>query len=190
MKKISIFLAAAVVTFSSFKAIENWKVDKGHARLGFSITHLGISDINGSFKNFDATIKSSKPDFSDAQVELTGDVASINTDIEMRDKHLQGEDFFDAAKYPTFNFVSNGIKPAGKNKYKVTGNLTLHGVTKPVTLDLLYRGTTTNPMSQAATSGFQVTGKIKRSDFNLATGFPTAVLSDEVTIKADGEFVK
>jgi polyisoprenoid-binding protein YceI len=190
MKKISILLAAAVVTFSSFTAIEDWKADKGHSNLGFSITHLGINDIQGNFKSFEATVKSSKPDFSDAQVELTGDISSINTNIEMRDKHLQGADFFDAAKYPTFNFKSTGIKAAGKNKFKVTGNLTLHGVTKPVTLDLVHRGTTTNPMSKAATNGFQVTGTIKRSDFGIGTNFPAPMLSDVVTIKADGEFTK
>jgi polyisoprenoid-binding protein YceI len=188
MKKVSIFLAAAVVTLSSFTAIQDWKADKGHSNLGFSITHLGINDIQGNFKNFEATVKSSKADFSDAQVELTGDISSINTNIEMRDKHLQGADFFDAAKYPTFNFKSTGIKPAGKNTYKVNGNLTLHGVTKPVTLTLVNRGVTTNPMSKAPTAGFKVTGTIKRSDFNLGAGFPAPMLSDEVAIKADGEF--
>jgi polyisoprenoid-binding protein YceI len=190
MKKISILLAAVVVVFSSFKAVENWKVEKGHSRLGFAVTHLGISDINGSFKNFDVTIQSAKPDFSDAVIDVTADVASINTEIESRDKHLKGEDFFDAAKYPTLTFKSTGIKAVGKNKFKVTGNLTLHGVTKPVTLDLVHRGTTANPMSKAPTSGFQVTGTIKRSDFGIGSQFPAPMLSDEVTLKADGEFVK
>ncbi|MDB5191731.1 MAG: YceI family protein [Segetibacter sp.] len=190
MKKISIYLAAALVVLSSFAVIDNWKVDKGHSRLGFSITHLGISDISGSFKKFDVTINSAKPDFSDAVLNVTADVTSINTEIEMRDKHLQGEDFFDAAKYPTLSFKSTGIKSVAKNKFKVTGNLTLHGVTKPVTLDLVHRGTTTNPMSKAVTNGFQVTGTIKRSDFGIGTNFPAPMLSDEVTLKADGEFIK
>ena len=190
MKKISILLLAAVVAFSSFTVIENWKSDKAHSQLGFSVTHLGISDQSGSFKNFDVTIQSEKPDFSDAVITLTAEVASINTGVEMRDKHLKSADFFDAAKYPTLNFTSTGLTNVGKDKYKLTGNLTLHGITKPVTLDLLYRGTTTNPMSKAPTSGFQVTGTIKRSDFGIATGFPVAMLGDEVTIKADGEFGK
>ena len=190
MKKISILLLAAVVTFSSFTAIENWKSDKAHSQLGFSVTHLGISDVSGTFKNFDVTIKSEKPDFTDAVIELKADVASINTGIDRRDEHLKGADFFDAVKYPTFNFTSTGLQNAGNNKYKVTGNLTLHGVTKPINLDLWYRGTTTNPQSKAPTSGFQVTGKIKRSDFGIATGFPAAMLGDEITIKADAEFGK
>lgn len=190
MKKISLLLLAAVAVLSSFTAIENWKSDKAHSQLGFSVMHLGISDQSGIFKNFDVTIKSEKPDFSDAVIELTADVASINTGLEMRDNHLKGEEFFDAAKYPTLHFTSNGLKNIGSNKYKMTGNLTLHGVTKPVSLDLLYRGTTTNPMSKASTSGFQVTGTIKRSDFGIATGMPAGMLGDEVAIKADGEFSK
>ncbi len=190
MKKISILLVAAVVAFSSFKALETWKLDKAHSQLAFSITHMGISDQSGIFKNFDVTIKSEKPDFSDAVIELNADVASINTGMEMRDKHLKGDDFFDVEKYPTLNFISTGLTNVGKNKYKLTGNLTLHGVTKPVTLDLSYRGTVANPQSKAPASGFQVTGVIKRSDFGIAAGFPTNMLSDEVSIKADGEFGK
>lgn len=190
MKKIGILLVAAVVAFSSFKAIETWKSDKAHTQLGFSVTHLGISDQTGTFKNFEVTIKSEKPDFSDAVIELKADIASINTGVEMRDNHLKSPDFFDAAKYPTLNFISTDLKSVGNNKFKITGNLTLHGVTKPVTLDLLYRGTIANPMSKAPTAGFQVTGIIKRSDFGIGAGFPAPMLSDEVTIKADGEFGK
>ena len=134
--------------------------------------------------------RSVKEDFSDAVFELTADASSINTGIEMRDKHLQSPDFFDTEKYPRLSFTSTSIKPAGKDKYKLTGNLTLHGITKPVTLNLWYRGTIEHPMSKAPTSGFQVTGSIKRSDFNLGSGFPAPMLSDEVQIKADGEFSK
>jgi polyisoprenoid-binding protein YceI len=190
MKKLSIVLVAAVVAFSSFKAIETWKQDKAHSRLAFSVTHLGISEQTGVIKDFDVTIKAEKADFSDAVVELKADIATINTGMDMRDNHLKSPDFFDAAKFPTVTFISTGITSAGANKYKLTGNLTLHGVTKPVTLDLLYKGTTTNPMSKAPTSGFQVTGVIKRTDFGVGNNFPSAVVSDEVAIKADGEFSK
>jgi polyisoprenoid-binding protein YceI len=88
------------------------------------------------------------------------------------------------------NFKSTGIKKAGKNKYKLSGDLTIHGVTKSVTLDLLYKGSVENPMSKKQTAGFQLTGTIKRSDFNVGPGFPAAVISDEVRIKADGEFIQ
>ena len=174
----------------AFTTAGTWKADQAHSRLGFSVTHMGIADLSGSFTDFDVRIESTRPDFSDAVIEMTAKVASINTAIEMRDNHLKSADFFDAEKFPTITFKSTALKSVGKNKYKLTGNLTLHGVTKPVTLDLLYRGTVVNPQSKAPTTGIQVTGKIKRSDFGIATGFPAEMLSDEVTIKADGEFVK
>jgi polyisoprenoid-binding protein YceI len=110
--------------------------------------------------------------------------------VEMRDNHLRTADFFDVANHPTMTFKSSGIKKVGKEKYKLTGNLTLRGITKPVTMDLWYRGTIENPMSKAPTSGFQLTGKIKRSDFDFGSKFPAPMLSDEVAIKADGEFGK
>ncbi len=189
MKKLAL-LSSAVVMLFAFTTLTTWKSDKAHSNLGFSITHLGISDIHGSFSNFDVNVSASKEDFSDAVFELTADVASINTGIEMRDKHLKSPDFFDAEKHPKLTFKSTSIKPAGKNKYKLAGNLSFHGVTKPVTMDLWYRGTIENPMSKVPTAGFQVTGTIKRSDFNLGAGFPAPMLSDEVKIKADGEFAK
>jgi polyisoprenoid-binding protein YceI len=135
-------------------------------------------------------VNSTKADFSDAVVELTAKTASIDTRVEARNNHLKSADFFDAEKYPTLNFTSTSLKKSGKNKYKLSGNLTLHGVTKPVTMDFLYKGTVENPMSKKQTAGFQVTGVIKRSDFNLGNGFPPPMISDEVRIKADGEFVQ
>jgi polyisoprenoid-binding protein YceI len=189
MKKF-VILFSAVLALSAFATVSTWSNDKAHSSLGFTITHLGISDISGTFKNFEVSVNSSKDDFSDAVFELSADVASINTAIEMRDNHLKSADFFDAEKFPKLTFKSTSLKPAGKDRYKLTGDLTLHGVTRPVTLDLWYRGTVTNPMSKAATSGFQVSGVIKRSDFGIGAGFPAPMLSDEVKIKADGEFTK
>ena len=189
MKKL-VLLSATVLTLLAFTTVSNWKVDNAHSKLGFSITHLGISDVTGLFKTFDVKVTNSKDNFSDAVFEMTADIASIDTEVEMRDNHLKSADFFDAEKFPKLSFKSTGIKPAGKDKYKLSGNLTMHGVTKPVTLDLWYRGTVENPMSKKPTSDFQVTGTIKRSDFGVGKKFPAPMLSDEVHIKADGEFTK
>ena len=190
MKKIAfIFSAFFVLTaFTTFDSV--WKNDDPHSQLGFTVTHLGISDISGTFNDFDVTINSSKPDFSDAVVELSAKVASIDTRVEARNNHLKSPDFFDAEKYPTLNFKSTSLKKSGKNQFKLTGDLTMHGVTKSVTMDLLYKGTVEHPMSKKPTAGFQVTGTIKRSDFNLGSGFPPPMISDEVRIKADGEFAQ
>jgi len=135
-------------------------------------------------------VQSAKPDFSDAAFTLSAKTASIDTRVEMRDNHLKSADFFDAAKYPEITFKSTGIKNVGKNKYKLSGDLTLKGITKPVVLDLLYRGIIENPMSKKPTAGFQLSGTIKRSDFALGNGFPAPMISDEVIIKADGEFAQ
>ncbi|MFA6087932.1 YceI family protein [Mucilaginibacter sp.] len=187
MKKILSLLAVAAFMQTAVFAQTNWKVDKAHSRVTFTITHLAVSDVDGSFKDFDATIVADKADFSDAKVNFSANTASVNTDNEKRDGHLKSADFFDVEKYPTLTFVSTGIKTTGAGKYQLTGNLTLHGVTKPVVFDLWHRGTITNPVSKA---GFKVTGTIKRSDFAFGSKFSSPVLSDEVTLTANGEFAK
>ena len=189
MKKVLSFVFVAFLSTSLF-AQTTWKADNAHSSLGFTITHLGIADIPGSFNKFDATITSSKEDFSDAVFELSVDVASIDTEVDRRDEHLRSEDFFNVSEFPKMTFKSSSIKKAGKDKYKVSGDLTMHGVTKPVTMDLWYRGTIENPMSKTPTAGFQLTGTLKRSDFNLGAGFPAPMLSDDVKIIANGEFAK
>jgi polyisoprenoid-binding protein YceI len=190
MKKIALILAA-IVTLTAFTSVlPIWQNDDPHSQLGFTVSHLGINDVSGNFNDFDVTVQSSKPDFSDAVIELTAKTASIDTRVEARNNHLKSADFFDVEKYPVMNFKSTSIKPAGKNKYKLTGDLTLHGITKPVTMDLLYKGTVENPMSKKQTAGFQVTGTISRSDFNVGPKFPAPMISNEVKIKADGEFTQ
>jgi polyisoprenoid-binding protein YceI len=186
MKKISLSVIAFCITLISFSQ-STWQLDKSHARLGFTITHLMISEVDGSFKNFTASIKSTKPDFTDAKVEMSADVASINTDNEGRDKHLMSPDYFDAAKYPKLTFVSKTFTKTGNNTYVVTGDLTLHGVTKLVTLNVVAR-TGVNPMSKKNAAGFKITGTIKRTDFEIAPKTPSAILGDEVEIIANAEF--
>lgn len=161
-----------------------------HSKLTFSVTHLGISDIAGLFKTFDVSVTTNKVDFSDAVFELSADVASINTEVGMRDDHLRSADFFEVEKFAKMTFKSTSIKKVSKDKYKLTGDLTLHGVTKPVTMDLWYRGTIENPQSKATTAGFQLTGSLKRSDFGVGPNFPPPMIGDLVNIKADGEFIK
>jgi len=193
MKKI-VFLSTTAIAFAmlSFTVISdiNWSADIVHSRVGFTVNHLGIADINGSFTTYEAKITGSKPDFSDAVVELSGDVSSISTGNEMRDGHLKAADFFDAAKFPKFSFKSNSFKKLKDKTYIVLGDFTLHGITKPVTLNAELVGTVTHPMTKKEMIGFKVTGKIKRSDFGVGAGFPAPMLSDEVKLIADLEFSK
>ena len=189
MKHLFSFLFVAFLSTSIF-AQTTWKVDPAHSQLTFGVTHLGISEVEGNLDEFDATIVASEEDFSDAKYDLSADVNSINTGVERRDDHLRSPDFFEVEKYPEMRFVSTSSEKVGENKYKVTGDLTFHGVTKPVTLDVWYRGTIENPQSGEIISGFRITGDVKRSDFNLGSKFPEAVISDTVKVEFDGEFKK
>lgn len=187
MKKLFSFMFVAFLSTSIF-AQTTWKSDPNHSQVSFGIVHSGISEVEGVFDTFDATIITSEKDFSDAKFEVNIDLASVDTQVEMRDNHLKSADFFNVEKYPTMTFKSTGIEETADNHYEVTGNLSFHGITNPVTLDVWYRGT--NVTEKGSTAGFQITGIIKRSDFNLGTKFPEAVLSNEVEIKVDAEFKK
>ncbi|RYY37109.1 MAG: polyisoprenoid-binding protein [Sphingobacteriaceae bacterium] len=187
MKKVFILMAAVLLQTAVYA--QTWKLDKAHSNLKFTVTHLMLSDVDGSFKDFDATITSAKPDFSDAKITFTAQVASVNTENEKRDGHLKTADFFDAAKFPTIAFTSTGISKISASKYKVTGNLTMHGVTKPAAFELWHRGTKQHPMLKTDVAGVQVTGTINRKDFGVGSA-PEAVVSEEVTFKANGEFAK
>jgi polyisoprenoid-binding protein YceI len=190
MKKTVFFLSALFILTAFTTALNTWKSDPPHSQLGFTVTHLGISDVSGTFNNFNVSVTSSKKDFSDAVFELTAEVGSIDTRVEQRNNHLKSADFFEVEKYPAMTFKSTSIEKAGKDKYKLSGNLTIRDITKPVTMELVYRGTIENPQSKATTAGFQLTGTIKRSDFNVGPKFPAPMISDEVRIKADGEFIQ
>jgi len=188
MRKITLFLGLLLASVSVF-AQTTWTADPYHSKLGFTVTHLGIADVPGHFDKYDVSIVSSKEDFSDAVVELTVQTNSISTRVDPRDEHLRSADFFDVEKYPTMTFKSTSIKKAGKDSYTLKGDLTLSGVTKPVTMTMNYRGTTANPNANGApVAGIQIVGEFKRSDFGFGSKFPAPMISDVVTIKADGEF--
>lgn len=188
MKKLHILFA--IMLTAGVAGAQTWALDKSHAKLGFGVTHLLISEVEGSFNSFDAKITSSKEDFSDAMIELTADTKTINTNNEDRDKHLKTPDFFDVEKFPTLTFKSKSLKKVEGKKYALTGDLTLHGITKPVTLDVTLNGVGVHPYTKKTISGFKISGVIKRSDFNLGATFNAATVSDEVNITANAEFIK
>lgn len=189
MKHLFSFLFIAFLS-TGISAQTTWKADPAHTQVSFGITHMGIAEVEGAFREFDGTIVATKDDFSDAQYEIVIEVPSIDTGVEMRDNHLKNADFFDVEKHPKMTFKSNSSKKVSEGKYKVTGDLTFQGITKPVTLDVWYRGTVENPQNGDVISGFAISGDVKRSDYNLGPDFPEAVLSDKVVIDVDGEFKK
>ena len=192
MKKVTLVLGLVLALFS-FKSSETatWTIDPVHSRVGFGITHLGINEVIGYFTKYEAKVTASKEDFSDAQFELSGDVASVNTGFDGLDGHLKAADMMDAAATPKFTFKSTSVKSKGGKNLKVKGDLTLHGITKPVTLVATFNGSKVHPMdSKKTVSGFKLTGKINRKDFNVGKDLPDMIASDIVTINATTEFAK
>jgi polyisoprenoid-binding protein YceI len=186
MKKIILFAAFLLVNITLF-AQTKWTIDKNHAKIGFTVTHMMLSEVDGNFKKFDASVIASKPDFTDAVFEITIDAASVSTDNESRDKDVKSDHFFDVEKYPSITFKSTSISKIDAKNYKVTGNLTMHGVTKPVTLDLILNGVGTSMMTHKPVAGFKVTGTINRTDFGVGTA-PAAIVSESIELRANGEF--
>lgn len=185
MKKISVLLILLAVTTGAFAQATTYKVDKAHSKLGFAITHMMISEVEGQFNSFDVTLVSSKEDFSDATVELTADVNTVYTNNERRDGHLKSPDFFDATKYPTLSFKSTSFTKTGEKAYKLVGDLTIHGVTKSVTLDATLTGSTAGRDGKKIVA-FKTSGIINRIDFGVGSSNPGQ--GDDVTLNAKMEF--
>jgi polyisoprenoid-binding protein YceI len=169
-----------------------WTVDKTHSNVKFSVTHLVVSEVDGYFKMFDGSMENSKPDLSDAKIQFTVDVASINTDNEKRDNHLKSDDFFNAEKFPSMKFESTSMKPAGENKFKLAGNLTIRDVTKPVEFDVTYGGSVA---AMGTTKiGFKAKTTINRFDYGLKWNKTTEggglIVSKDVDITVNVELNK
>lgn len=193
MKKVSVILAAALVAGGLNAQTAKWGFDKSHSSVNFTVDHMVVSEVVGSFNKFDGTILSDKADFTDMKIDFTIETASINTANEGRDKHLCSADFFDAATFPTITFKSTSVAKISDKAYKVTGDLTMRGVTKTISLDVTYGGTVTDPYKNTR-AGFKVTGVIDRTAFGVnwsktmdAGGL---VVSNEVGITARVEIVK
>jgi polyisoprenoid-binding protein YceI len=158
-------LAFLFISIQSNAQLTKWTVDKSHSNVNFTVTHMTISEVEGTFKIFEGNVEHTKPDFSDAVISFQVDINSVNTENENRDKHLKSEDFFNAAQFPTMKFSSTSMKPLGNNKYQLSGNLTIRDITKPVVFDVSYGGTVNT--SRGRKSGFKAKTTINRFDYNL-----------------------
>lgn len=169
-----------------------WVIDPTHSEVQFKVKHLVITTVTGQFNEFSGEATASD-DFSDAQVSFEAKIDSISTNNEARDGHLKSEEFFAAEQHPTLNFVSTGITKKDEDSFVLSGDLTLRGVTKPVSLDVEYGGTVVDPYGQTK-AGFEIKGKINRKDFGLTWSAVTeaggAVVSDDVRLIANVQFVK
>lgn len=170
----------------------NWGADPMHSSIKFTVPHMGISEVEGRFGTFTGAMVQQGADFNNAQVNFTVDVNSVNTDNEMRDKHLKSDDFFNADKYPKMTFVSTSFKKGKGNTYVLEGNLTIRDVTKKVKFEVSYGGTITDPYGNVK-SGFKATAKISRAAFNLKWNTMkegVAMVGDDVSIILNLEFAQ
>jgi polyisoprenoid-binding protein YceI len=166
MKKNILFIFLLAVSALSAKAQTTWKLDPAHSKVSFNISHMVISDVTGRFTDFDVKLVHTKDDLTDGMLNATIKVKSINTDNEDRDKHLRSADFFDAEKYPEITFVSKSFEKTGKNTYKIAGDLTMHGTTKPVVLETKFNGTVNDPWGNTK-AGFKATTTVNRKEFGI-----------------------
>ncbi|HEY4294637.1 YceI family protein [Luteibacter sp.] len=162
-----------------------YKLDPAHTVVLFSWNHFGFSNPSANFRQADGTLVYDEKDPSKATVEATLPMAGLDTFVPKLDEHLKSADFLDAAKYPNVTFKSTKVTAAGKGKLKVVGDLTVHGVTKPVTLDVTLNKIGPHPMMKTQTVGFDATTTIKRSDFGVGAYVPN--VSDEIKIRITTE---
>jgi len=191
IKLIAVIVALAIPAFAS---ASTWSIDPDHSSVGFKVRHLMVSNVKGSFDRHSGTVDIDDKDITKSRVEVTIDTASINTNVQKRDEHLRSADFFDVAKYPTITFASKKVAKAGGDKLRITGDLTLHGVTRQVVLDV-------EPLSKESKDpwgnirrGTTASTKVNRKDFGLTwnkeleTG--GVLVGDEITITLEIEAIK
>ena len=186
MRFPSLFLASLLlVAGSAIAAPVRYDLDPNHTQVAFSWTHFGFSHPAGRFDKFDGDFRFDPADPTKSTVTVTIPVDSIDTGVAKLDAHLKGPNFFDAARYPTATFKSTHVERAGAHGLKVTGDLTLHGVTKPVVLDVVINKVGPHPMGGRAAAGFDARATIKRSDFGISNYVPN--VSDEIAISITTE---
>lgn len=173
--------------------MSTYKIDASHSEIAFKVKHMMITNVNGQFTKFDATLESEAADFSDAKISFEADVDSITTHNEQRDGHLKSDDFFNAAQFPKISFQSTSIVKKSDDTYELTGDLTIRDITKSVKLAVEYGGTVTDPWGQVK-AGFELNGKISRQEFGLKWNAMTEtggiVVSDEVKLHLGVQMVK
>jgi polyisoprenoid-binding protein YceI len=193
-RPIAPLLAVLVVLTASSSLAATWEIDPAHTAIQFSVRHMMVSNVRGHFGKFTGHVEGDETKPAEARVEATIETASVDTANEKRDEHLRSPDFLDAAKFPTITFKSKKVEKTGEAKWKVTGDLTLHGVTKEVVLDL---SDVTQPIKDPMgnlRAGAEVRTTINRQDFgitfNKALDGGGVMVGNEITITIDVEVTR
>jgi polyisoprenoid-binding protein YceI len=187
-KRLSTLLVAALVlSASAFAQVQSWKIDPNHTAAQFSVRHMGISTVRGAFTKVTGSVDYDPANVAKTSLEATIEAASVDTRVEMRDNDLRSPNFFDVAKYPALTFKSKRVEAASAGKLKVTGDLTIHGVTKEVVLDVDGPSAPITDPKGNSHMGASASTKINRNDFGVS-GRP-GMVGDDVTITIDAELV-
>ena len=187
---IAFFFLANMAFAQNEPSLPTWSADVSHSNLGFKVKHKAISYTVGDFRDFDLTVQTPNGEsFENATIKMIIQTGSINTANESRDKHLCGPDFFDATPYPQITFTSKKIRLKEGNNYEVLGDLSMHGVTKELTLFMVHNGTVRTRRGNEL-AGLYFSTIFKRSDFNIGAEMPTTVVADEIELNAEIEIVK
>jgi len=190
MKRLAILTGIlALAAPLALAQTSTWTSDPAHSEVEFSVRHMSVSNIHGRFGHVTATVVLNETDITKSTVTATIDVAGLSTGEEARDNHLKTDTFFDTAKFPTATFVSTSVAKSASG-LTVNGNLTLHGVTKPVVLQVDPPSAVVPGMDHKPHSGFSASTIINRTDFGIATSFPDAVVGDTIKLTIELETVK
>lgn len=170
-----------------------WAIDPTHSEIGFKVKHMMFTNVSGKFEKYHGVIESSGDSFENTSVEFTAETASVTTGNADRDAHLVSADFFDAANFPELKFVSTSFTSSGSENFIMKGDLSLHGVTKPVTLDVEFGGLANDPWGNQK-AAFIITGKINRKDWGLAWNVSLdtggVLVSEEIRLNIEVQLVK
>lgn len=187
-RMMCMMLVVLMAVTTAFAQTESWKIDPAHSAAQFAVRHMGISTVRGQFQKLSGTVSYDAKDVSKSAVDVTIEAGSVDTRVEMRDNDLRSANFFDVQKYPTITFKSKKVEAAGAGKLKVTGDLTIHGVTKEVVLEVEGPTAAVKDPRGNLHMGASGTTKVNRKDFGVSGA--SAMVGDEVSITLDVELVK
>jgi polyisoprenoid-binding protein YceI len=188
-RRVFPFLAAVLFATTAWAQGSEWQIDPAHTTVGFTVRHMGISNVHGRFTKVSGTANIDDSDITKSSVNATMDIASITTGNDSRDNDLRSPNYFDAAQFPTMTFKSKSISKNGDNKLKIVGDLTIKGVTKEVTLDV---DGPSSPVKMGPNQrrGLSATTSINRKDFGVGAKTPSAMVGEEIKIEIDAELTQ
>ncbi len=189
LRSAALLVAAGLAATAASAQTTAWKIDTAHSGIEFRILHLGVSHVNGALHGVSGVVHLDDKNIEHSSVEATIDANTVNTDEAARDNHLKSPEFFNVAQFPTLTFKSTRVFKEG-GKLKMTGDLTLAGVTKPITLDVDGPAAPQKGMHDSIVSGFSATGTLSRKDFNFGQKYTAPMLGDDVTFTIDIEMDK